>query len=55
MIKSDASYTINLDTRRAKKDGTYPVKLRVFYKSKNKRYSTGLYLTKDDFEKSYVI
>ncbi|MCF8371703.1 MAG: site-specific integrase, partial [Bacteroidales bacterium] len=46
---------INLDTRRAKKDGTYPVKLRVFYKSKNKRYSTGLYLTKDDFEKSYVI
>jgi site-specific recombinase XerD len=54
MKKEQASYTITLDTRRKKKDGTFPVKLRVFFKTEKRRYSTGLYLSKEDFEMSYV-
>lgn len=54
MTHAEASYSITLDTRRKKKDGTYPVKLRVFFKTDKRRYSTGLNLTQEDFEKSYI-
>lgn len=53
MIPLKATYSIALDTRRVKKDNTYPVKLRVFIRNESKRYSTGLDLTEDDFKKSY--
>lgn len=54
MVNSRVNYSITLDTRRAKKDNSYPVKLRVFFGTEKKRYSTGLNLTKEDFEKSYI-
>ena len=54
MIHAEPTYTITLDTRRKKKDGTYPVKLRVFFKKENIRYSTRLNLSQEDFDKSYI-
>ena len=42
---------IILDTRRAKKDSTYPAKLRVIYERKYKDYAIGLSLTESDFAK----
>jgi integrase len=47
-----ASTSIILDTRKQKKDGTYPVKLRVTYNRQQKYYPTKYSLTKDDFEKA---
>ncbi|MBC5774357.1 site-specific integrase [Pontibacter sp. KCTC 32443] len=47
----DASTNIIIDTRRALKDGTFPVKLRVTYQRKQKYYPTGINLTIEDFEK----
>lgn len=49
----DFSINIVLDTRRKKKNGTYPVKLRVWSAmlQKRKRYPTGLDLTEKEFEK----
>jgi integrase/recombinase XerD len=44
---------IILDTRRAKQDGSYPVKLRITYQRKRKYYSTGFDLTEEDFQKVY--
>lgn len=38
-----------LDSRRAKKDGTYPVKLRVFYNLVQKLYKTGIDCSVKDF------
>lgn len=46
------STSIILDTRAAKKDGTYPVKLRVTHQRKQKYYSTKFSLSKDDYEKT---
>ncbi len=54
MINSAATYTISLDTRRARKDGTYPVKLRVFFKKQKKRYSTNLSISEEDFRLAYI-
>ena len=54
MGDSEATYTFSLDTRRAKKDGSYPLKLRVFFNKQKKRYSTGLSMTTEDFQKSYL-
>ena len=48
-MKNDASTQIFLDTRRIKKDKTYPVKLRVTFQRKTNLYSTDLSLTKKDF------
>lgn len=42
-----------LDDRRALKDGSFPVKLRITYKRKPKNFSTGLTSTKQDWEKVY--
>lgn len=46
-----ATTHIILDTRRALKDGTFPVRLRVTYQRKQKYYPTGIGLTEEDFEK----
>ncbi|MEM7037592.1 MAG: Arm DNA-binding domain-containing protein, partial [Bacteroidota bacterium] len=47
-----ATTAIILDTRRKKKDGTFPVKLRVTHNRKQKFYGTKISLTKSDFEKA---
>lgn len=44
--------TILLDERRALKDGTYPVKLRITFRRKQKHYPTQYCLTKEEFEKT---
>jgi integrase len=44
------SFKICLDRRRIKKDGTYPVVLRVTYNRDPKRYRTGYALTENEFE-----
>ena len=51
-VKSKATTTIIQDLRHEKKDGTFPVKLRVTFQRKNKKYATGLSLTEDDYKKS---
>jgi integrase len=43
--------SIVLDGRRAKKANKYPIKLRVYYRGKDKYYSTAFDLTKEDFGK----
>ena len=49
MVNVTAS--IILDTRRARKDGTYPVKLRVIHNRKYKDYAVGLSMAEADFAK----
>lgn len=51
----DYQINIQLDTRRVKSNGTYPVKLRVYspVNKKAKLYATGLDLSKDDFFKTW--
>lgn len=41
------------DTRRALKDGTYPVKLRITHNKKQKYYPTDIFLTTEDMAKVY--
>jgi integrase len=48
---SRASATIFLDTRRTLRDGSYPVKLTVYFLGKRKHYKTPFRLTKEDYEK----
>jgi len=43
---------IYLDKRKARKDGTFPVKLRITYLRKQKYYATGISLAEADFEKA---
>jgi integrase/recombinase XerD len=45
------STTIMLDSRRALKDGTYPVKLRVTYQRKRKYFHTAYNFSVENFEK----
>ncbi len=45
--------TLWQDKRRKKKDGTFPVKMQVFNSTKRKHYSTGISLSKNDFEKAW--
>ncbi|MBW7466013.1 integrase [Pontibacter aydingkolensis] len=47
----DAFTQIILDTRRALKDGSYPIKLRVTYQRKQKYYPTGINMSREEFEK----
>ncbi|RHK76331.1 site-specific integrase, partial [Phocaeicola vulgatus] len=39
-----------LDARRAKKSGLFPVKIQVIHNRKQKYYSTGKELSKEDWE-----
>lgn len=48
-----ATTAIILDTRRAKQDGAYPVKVRITFQRKRKYYSTGIDLTQEDYQKVY--
>jgi len=50
MITKVTTATI-LDTRRKKQNGVYPLKLRITYKRKQKYYSIGIDLTKQDYQK----
>lgn len=51
VTSTDAQASLYLDTRRAKKDGTYPVKLYVWHISckLGKHYSTKYYFSEKDF------
>lgn len=40
-----------LDTRRAKKDGLFPVKIQVVFRRKQKYYSTGKNLSREEWER----
>lgn len=55
-MKNTTSISIYLDTRRAKTNGNYPVKLRVFtsYPKKQKLYSISYDFSKDDFKKVWT-
>ena len=46
-----ASSIFTLDRRRVKKNGTYPVKLRISYKGKTRDFQTIYDLTQEDFRK----
>lgn len=48
--------SLYLDTRRAKKDGTYPVKIQLYtpMPKRQKYYSTVFSFTKEDFERFYL-
>lgn len=51
-MKNNAVTTkIVLDQRRSKKDGSYPVKLRVTFQRKQKYYATGFSFSESDFNK----
>jgi len=53
LISKKAKISLYLDTRRILNDGTYPLKLRVYF-GKPKLYDTDRSLTEEDFEKSYL-
>ncbi len=46
-----ATANVILDTRRQKRGGTYPSKLRIIHDRRYKDYATGLSLTEEDFAK----
>lgn len=48
--KDGVSVVLTLDTRRERKDGTYPVKVQVIKKGKQRYYSTGKSLLIDEWE-----
>lgn len=50
-MKTNVTTATVLDTRRSRKDGTFPVKLRVTFNRTQKYYATGISITPDDYEK----
>ncbi len=50
-IKPKITTLIFLDTRRSKKNGLYPVKLKLTFQRKRKYYNIKIDLSKEDFEK----
>ena len=46
--------SVKLDNRRVKDNGKYPIKLRVYYKGKEKWYSLDTYLTEKEFDTIWV-
>ena len=51
MKNNEVTTAIVLETRTQKKDGTYPVKLRITYNRKQKYYATGHAFSEKDFER----
>lgn len=51
-ITKKALVSLYLDTRRELTDGTYPVKIQVFY-GRQKFFNTGTYASAEDFQNSY--
>jgi integrase len=51
MENTTATATLFLDTRRAKKDSTFPVKLTIYYEGNKKRYNTSIDITEADWTK----
>lgn len=45
IIKNGVVVSVVLDTRTINKEGTYPVKIKVYYQGKPKYYSVGICLT----------
>jgi integrase/recombinase XerD len=53
IIKNGVVVSVLLDTRTINKEGTYPVKIKVYYQGKPKYYSVGLCLTsKEELEEA---
>ena len=51
-IEKKALISLYLDTRRELSDGTYPVKIQVFY-GRQRLFNTGTYVSAEDFDDSY--
>lgn len=51
-MQMNVKANVMLDTRRKKKDNTYPVKLRITYDRKQNYYPTGHDLTEEDYKKT---
>lgn len=53
VVKNGVVVSVLLDTRTANKEGTYPVKIKVYFQGKPKYYSTGICMsTKDELEEA---
>jgi integrase/recombinase XerD len=52
--ESTPSVSMFLDSRRQKNDGTYPVKLRVFYRKNQRLYKTAINCTEEDYNSAIV-
>lgn len=51
VVKNGVVVSVLLDTRTVNKEGTYPVKIKVYFQGKPKYYSTGICMsTKDELE-----
>lgn len=50
-IKNGVSVTSVLDSRTPNKEGTYPIKIKVYYQRKPKYYSVGISMSKEEFDK----
>lgn len=50
-IKNGVSITSVLDMRTVNKEGTYPIKIKVYYQRKPKYYSVGISMSKEDWDK----
>ena len=51
MLEVKATATFFFDTRRITTEGTYPIKLTIYYNGKKKRYNTNLSVTEDVWKK----
>lgn len=49
--KDGISVSVVLDARTLNKEGKYPVKIKVYYQKKPKYYSTGICMTKDEWNR----
>lgn len=50
-IKNGVVVTSVLDSRTINKEGTYPIKIKVYYRRKPKYYSVGICMSKDEWDK----
>lgn len=50
-IKNGVVVTSVLDSRTINKEGTYPIKIKVYYQRKPKYYSAGICMSKDEWDK----